>query len=589
MAAGHERRLPRVNDPPTNELWMRQLLDVGRAIVTELDLGVVLDRVLLTATELTGARYAALGVLNEQRTELEQFITRGIDPETERAIGDLPRGRGVLGELIEHPQPLRLENVGTHPNSYGFPAGHPQMSSFLGVPILARGRVWGNLYLTEKQSGAFTQQDEEAAMILADWAATAIENARVFELSERRRRDAEKAFRGLEATRDVAVAIGDEIALEHVLELIAKRGRALVGARSLVIMLRDGEELVVHVSSGHTEEMRGVRLAIADSTSGQVLERGQPERISDVASRLRIAPSEYGVIDAQTALLVPMLYRGEAVGMLAAFDRGVDGGVFGEEDEQMLRTFAASAATAVAMAQTVQADRLRSSLAAAEAERRRWARELHDETLQGLGGLRLLLASALRQSDPERAREAMREAVGHIEREIGNLRAIITELRPAALDELGLRTAIEALLERHREQSGFEIRAELALPAGRGSQERLEDELETVVYRLVQEALTNVAKHARAAAARVAVRDGAGEVVVEVEDDGLGFEELSGGGGFGLAGMRERVSLAGGTLTVSGSGEGTLVCAHLPARRREPPPPPTATDRGMPGGRPSED
>jgi signal transduction histidine kinase len=267
---------------------------------------------------------------------------------------------------------------------------------------------------------------------------------------------------------------------------------------------------------------------------------------------------------------VPMIYRGEAVGMLAAFDRGLDGGVFGEEDEQMLRTFAASAATAVAMAQTVQADRLRSSLAAAEAERRRWARELHDETLQGLGGLRLLLASALRQDDPQRAREAMGEAVGHIEREIGNLRAIITELRPAALDELGLHTAIEALLERHREQSGFEIEAELALPIARGPEERLEDELETVVYRLMQEALTNVAKHARATAVRVLVREGAGEVVVEVKDDGIGFEEHSRGGGFGLAGMRERVNLAGGTLAVSGTGEGTLVCAHLPARRRLP-------------------
>ena len=145
--------------------------------------------------------------------------------------------------------------------------------------------------------------------------------------------------------------------------------------------------------------MRGARLPIAESTSGQVLEHRRPERITDVAASLRIAPSEFGVSDAQTALLVPMVYRGEGVGVLAAFDRGEDGDVFGEEDEQMLRTFAASAATAVALAQSVQADRLRSSLAAADAERRRWARELHDETLQGLGGLRLLLSSALRRDD----------------------------------------------------------------------------------------------------------------------------------------------------------------------------------------------
>ena len=186
--------------------------------------------------------------------------------------------------------------------------------------------------------------------------------------------------------------------------------------------------------------MRGARLPIAESTSGQVLERRRSERIADVAARAcGSRPSELGVPDARTALLVPMIYHGEAVGVLAAFDRGEDGSAFTEDDEQMLRTFAASAATAVALAQSVQADRLRSSMAAAEAERRRWARELHDETLQGLGGLRVLLSSALRREDLERARTAMGEAIEHIEHEIENLRAIITELRPAALDELGLR------------------------------------------------------------------------------------------------------------------------------------------------------
>ena len=287
----------------------------------------VLDRVLETAREITGARYAALGILNERALELEQFLTSGVDEATRRAIGELPRGRGVLGALIEHPQPLRLADVGQHPSSYGFPAGHPLMRSFLGVPIVIRGQAWGNLYLTEKQGGRVHRADEEAAVILADWAAIAIENARLYESSERRREELEKAFRGLEATRDVAVAIGGEIALEHVLELIVKRGRALVDARSLVIMLRDGEELVVQASAGHVEEMRGVRLPIADSTSGQVLEHRRPERITDVAASLRIAPSEFGVADAQTALLVPMVYRGEAVGVLAAFDRGEDGTV----------------------------------------------------------------------------------------------------------------------------------------------------------------------------------------------------------------------------------------------------------------------
>jgi signal transduction histidine kinase len=552
----------------SEEPWIRHLLDVGRALTKELDQRVLLDRVLETAREVTGARYAALGILNEQRSELEQFLTLGVDDETHRAIGDLPRGRGVLGVLIDNPQPLRLAEVGQHPSSYGFPAGHPVMRSFLGVPIVIRGEIWGNLYLTEKREGEFSEQDEEAAVILADWAAIAIDNARLYETSERRREQAEKAFRGLEATRDVAVAIGGEIALENVLELIVKRGRVLVDARSVVIMQRDGEELVVQASAGHVREARGVRLPIDGSTSGQVLEHRRAERITDVATRLRIAPSEFGVPDARTALLVPMVYRGAAVGVLAAFDRGLDGEVFTEDDEQMLRTFAASAATAIALAQSVQADRLRSSLDAADAERRRWARELHDETLQGLGGLRLLLSSALRRGNADRRQEAMREAVTHIEQEIENLRAIITELRPAALDELGLRAAIEGLLDHHRERSGLQIDGDLVLPGPSAGEERLDGDLETAVYRLVQEALTNVAKHARASKVRVAVRESEGELLVEIQDDGTGFDPNVGSHGFGLAGMRERASLADGTLSVDSSEQGTLVRARLPARHR---------------------
>jgi signal transduction histidine kinase len=550
--------------PSYEEAWIRRLLDVGRELVTELDLGVVLDRVLQTAREITKARYAALGILNEQRTELEQFLTSGVEEQVKSAIGALPRGRGVLGTLIEHPQPLRLADVGRHPSSYGFPAGHPVMRSFLGVPIRIRGRAWGNLYLTEKEGGEFSEHDEEAAVILADWAAVAIDNARLYETSERRRQEAEKAIRGLEATRDVAVAIGGEIALENVLELIVKRGRALVGARSLVIMLREGHELVVQASAGHVQEMRGTRLPIAESTSGQVLERRRPERITDVAARLRIAPTQFGVADPQTALLVPMVYRGHGVGVLAAFDRGDGSSVFSEDDEQLLRAFAASAATAVALAQSVQADRLRSSLAAADAERRRWARELHDETLQGLGGLRVLLSSARRGDDLEQAQTAMGEAVEHIEREIANLRSIITELRPAVLDELGLRTAIEALLDRHREQSGFEIDGKLALPGPSSEEARLGEDLETTVYRLVQEALTNVVKHARASRVSVTVGASEGELLVEVRDDGAGFDPDVASDGFGLAGMRERVALAGGTLSIHSGEQGTLMRACLP-------------------------
>jgi signal transduction histidine kinase len=548
-----------------DQLQIRRLLDLGRGVVAKLDLDEVLDQILEAAREITGARYAALGVLNERRTELERFITVGVDREARRAIGDLPRGRGVLGVLIDDARPLRTSDVGRHPQSYGFPDGHPPMRSFLGVPIVIRGEPWGNLYLTEKDGGEFTEADEEAVGVLADWAATAIGNARLYETSERRRVELERAVRGLEATRDIATAIGAATGRERVLELIAKRGRALIDANTVVIMLREGDELVVVAGAGHAVDMHGVRLPIDDSTSGRVLERGRAERISDVANRLGIAPAEFGVPEAHTALLVPMTHRGKTVGVLAAFDRGPEHDVFSEEDEQLLRTFAATAANAVAMAQSVEADRLRSAIAAADAERQRWGRELHDETLQGLGGLRVLLASALRRGDPDEKDVAMREAIEEIETAIGNLRAIITDLRPSVLDDLGLRAALSALIER-RGRDDLAIISELKLPDPRAGENRLNQELETTVYRLVQEALTNVAKHAHAGHVRVAVTATEGEVTVEVQDDGVGFAVEGSTPGFGLAGMRERVYLAGGTLQIESDQQGTLLDARVPRR-----------------------
>lgn len=547
---------------------LSRLLDAGRALVAELDPQAVLERILATAREVTGARYAALGILDERRGTLEQFQTAGIDEHTRAAIGQLPRGRGVLGALIRDPQPLRLSDVSQHPQSYGFPEGHPPMRSFLGVPILIRGAVWGNLYLTEKEDGDFTEQDEDAAMILADWAATAIENARLYEVSERRRAEQEQAVRGLEAARDISIAVGSETGLDRVLELIVKRGRALVDARSVVILLCEGTDLVVTASAGEASDVRGHRVAISASTSGEVLERRRPERIADVAARLRIAPSELGVPEAHTALLVPMVARGGAVGVLAAFDRA-DDDKFSDEDELLLTAFAASAANAVAMRRSVESERLRSSVAAADAERTRWARELHDETLQGLGALRLLLSSARRRGDAQAGAAAMDEAIGQIEQEIENLHAIISDLRPASLDELGLRPALEALLERRRDAGGLTITADLTLP-GQESDRRLPPEIEATVYRLVQEGVTNVIKHAHASSVAVTVAASEHEVSIEIRDDGIGFRPDVATGGFGLEGMRERVYLVGGTLTFDSGDVGTVVRAELPLRGAAP-------------------
>src|SRR4051794_40680420 len=442
---------------------LRRLIEVGRSLVSELELDTVLDRMLGTAIELTGARYAAVGVLDEQHRELAQFHTRGIDKETHRRIGDLPRGRGILGLLISDPRPLRLDEVSAHPASYGFPPEHPPMEGFLGVPVLVRGAAWGNLYLTEKPGG-FDEDDEEAAVILAAWAGIAIENARLYTGAESRREELERAVRGFEATATIARAVGGETDLGRVLELITKRGRALVEARTVIILLAEGDDLTIAAGAGEGALTEEARIPIAGSTSGDVLRSREPRRISDVEHGLNLPVRRLGVPSAQAAMLVPLVYRGQALGVLAAFDRLRGSAEFTADDEELFKAFAASAATAVATAQTVEADRLRRSLEAAESERRRWARELHDETLQGLGGLKVLLASASRLDDSQKMREAMAGAIEHVGREIDNLRAIISDLRPAALDELGLVPALATLAGQTATRAGLEVDTRLPDP-----------------------------------------------------------------------------------------------------------------------------
>src|SRR5581483_7227418 len=203
-------------------------------------------------------------------------------------------------------------------------------------------------------------------------------------------------------------------------------GRALIGAHSLLIMLREGDDLLIAAAAGHARSSPEHRLPIAGSTAGQVLADNRPKRVSDVQAELEISPAEFGVPDARTALLVPMLHRGSGIGVLAAFNRGEPGTEFSDDDERLLRTFAQSAANAVAIKHSVEADRLRAAIAAAESERTRWARELHDETLQSLGGLRVLLASTVGRGDADSKDNAMRQAVEDIENEIANLREIIS-------------------------------------------------------------------------------------------------------------------------------------------------------------------
>jgi signal transduction histidine kinase len=419
------------------------------------------------------------------------------------------------------------------------------MRSFLGVPIVVRGEAYGNLYLAEKEgSDEFDDADEEAATILAEWAAVTIFNVRLHSQLEDERGALERAVHALEATTEIARAVGGETDRSRVLETIAKRTRALVGARSLLVLLRDGERLEVVAAAGEAgAETLGRHL---------VFESPAPE---DAVRALR------GIgIDARAALLAPLRFHGRTLGKILALDRLEEGPGFYAEDKRLLVAASASAATAVATVQSVTEDRLRHSMRTAERERARWARELHDSTLQGLGSRRVLLASVLKRGAGPELVEAVREVVADLSRDIDELRALITELRPATLDQIGLVAALEDLVGRVSGTAGIELATDLALRA-----QRLDPELETVAYRLVQEALNNVIKHSEAASSTLQVTERDGHLEVCVSDDGCGFDPAARRSGFGLVGMRERVELAGGELRIeSRPGSGTRVTASIP-------------------------
>ncbi len=544
---------------------IRRLLADGRSFASDLDRDGLLRRALAHARDATGARYAAIGIVNAEGTGLEQLLTLGLDDLEREEIGSQPSGLGVLGILIEDPVALRLADVGEHPRSYGFPARHPRMRSFLGAPIMVEGRLWGNVYLTDKDEGEFTALDEATVVTIVERTAFAIEIALKYERSERRRMESEHAARHLAVTRDVMAALGDELELERALEVLAKRGRALVGARSVVLWLRDGDELVASATAGHANaSAQGARIGISGTDAGRALQGGKVAR-----NRARTSgPYEevaqvMDVGEGEAALMVPMVHRGNAVGVLIALGPrdGLDD--FSADDEQLLETFAVSAATSLALAQSVERDRLWRAVSAAEAERAHWARELHDETLQSLGGLRVTLDDALRRRDAALTPEELRAALEHVDSGIENLRQLIAGMRSGILEELGLRAAVESLLAEHAAGEA-EVVGSLSLrePAERGA--RLQRELETAVYRVVQEGLRNAGTHSGATSVQVTIRESDTALEVEIQDNGRGFDVTAESSGFGLAGMHERVRLAGGKLRVHSGRAGTTIRARMP-------------------------
>lgn len=534
------------------------LVEAGIALSSELTLEALLQRLVETAAELTRARYAALGVIDATGRELERFVTHGIDPETHAAIGDLPRGRGILGVLIRDARPLRLHDIAEDERSVGFPPNHPPMKTFLGVPILLRGVSFGNLYLTEKEGGVdFTDEDEEVVTLLASQAAVAIENARLYESSR-------EWARQLESLDEITSAMLSEIEPERLLQLVVDRMAELLDARFVGVLLAapDGMLELGAAQGEHAEELIGHRLPADRSKTGRVFREGTSARVDSLLDDPEVEPDVTRRIGARAGLWTPMVVRGETIGVLMAFDRRRADPRFSDADVRLAERFTARAAVAVDLSKRVARATVSRIVDGQEQERRRLSRELHDETGQALTSVLLGLKTIEEAQGTERFPDALTGLRELVVATLQDVRRLALELRPKALDDFGLVAALERLTATFGEQTGITVHLESRLPG-----ERLPPEVETVLYRVVQEALTNVVKHARAEHVSVLLHRKPGKVAAVIEDDGRGFVEAEqSGDGIGLIGMRERVGLVGGRLEVESSGgSGTTIVVEVPA------------------------
>jgi signal transduction histidine kinase len=536
---------------------LRALLAASMAIGSELSLESLLQRLVTTAAELTGAQYAALGVIDPSGLQLESFVTTGIDDETHRAIGDLPRGRGILGVLIDEASSLRLHDLSDDPRSVGFPPNHPPMHTFLGVPILLRGVAYGNFYLTEKADGEdFNEDDQEIVSLLAAQAAVAIENARLYEAST-------QWSKQLESLNEVGNALVTETDLERLLDLVARRLRELLDARLVTVLLPAGADELrfVAVAGEGGSDLVGQTMPRAASKSGRVIERGRSERVDSVLDDPEVDHEVMRRFGARTGLWVPLITRGRTIGLLAAHDKLLPDARFTDNDLRLAETFGSRASVAVDLSQRIARDAFRRVVEAQELERRRLARELHDETGQALTSILLGLKSLEDALGADEARAAVADLRELVVATLQDVRRLAVELRPKVLDDFGLVPALERLAESFADQTEIDVRFETGL-----GDERLAPEAETALYRIVQESLTNVVKHAHAGVVSIVLARKAGAVALVIEDDGHGFDPAdTREGGFGLEGMRERIGLLEGRLQVeSRAGAGTTIVAEVP-------------------------
>jgi len=541
-----ERVGDRVRDLVAAEERVRALLDAALAVGGELDLHPTLQRIVESAATLASARYVALGVLNRDGDGLVDFITYGITEEQRARIGPLPRGHGLLGLLISDSRPIRVADLAEHQAAFGFPEHHPPMRSFLGVPVRVRDRVFGNLYLTEKQgSGDFTREDEEAVVALAAAAGVAVEHARLFEQVRRRER-------WLAATAEIQRMLLGRVDRADALALVAARARETAGADLCVVVLeQDDGQLLVEAVDGSSEGLVGTPLprygGLAD-----VVDRGTTVRLAEGAEAT-------GLEGVAAAMLVPLTGPGGAGGALVVGWSSAQGdGWLEDPDVKALEGFAAQVAMALDRAQA-QEDR---SALAVLADRDRIARDLHDLVIQRLFATGLSLQGATRQVADADVASRLGAVVQDLDQTIRDIRGTIFELGRND-DVPDLRGQIRDVVAGAEGTLGFRPRLTLHGPLDTAVPEPVRPHLVAVLI----ETLSNAARHAQAGQVEVRVAvEGTGanaSVVATVSDDGKGFSGSRKESG--LRNLRDRAASVGGSCEIEpGVGAGTVVRWRAP-------------------------
>ncbi|MQA87582.1 MAG: GAF domain-containing protein [Streptosporangiales bacterium] len=528
---------------------VRNLLEAVLAVGSDLDLEAVLQRIVEAAATLVDARYGALGVIAD-RERLVEFIPVGVDEETIARIPHWPEGHGILGVLIRQPKPLRLSDISQHPDSYGFPPGHPPMKSFLGAPIHIRGEVFGNLYLTEKRGAAeFDEEDETVLQALAAAAAVSIENARLYEETRR-------SERWIQTSAEVNERLLSGTEPAEVLALAADRVRELSGA-DLVTIALPGEErqwLSLEVASGaDADRVRGLVLPRDASMSGRVLDTGEPAVTSDFARDDQVSDAARELMSVGPAIFVPL--GSEEVHGVLTVGRRPGALPFPDITLTEVGAFAGQLAVALELAERRRdAERL-----SVYEDRDRIARDLHDLVIQRLFATGMTLQSASRLIEKPEVATRVRRTVDALDETIKEIRTTIFALQTHDEERPGLRSRFVEAVEAATGQLGFSP----ALTLSGAIEARVPEEYGEHALAAVREALSNAVRHAEASRVDVAV-EADDHLLVRVRDDGVGIPEDAPHSG--LHNLAVRAENLGGALRLDAGidGAGTAVEWRVP-------------------------